>query len=413
MKSRPLALLAFAVGVPAIIFVLLVRPQINPPQASPPPLTQAATSADAPRWTAIPTATLSTTSSPLPAATPEPIARTISVVAQKTRGPFGNRIRPVGVWTGKEVIVWGGWIGRPFGVGPPQPDGAAYNPRTDRWRRIAEAPIPASGGAKGVWTGTEALIWGGSTSIRPAPRPTGAAYDPARDTWRRIADPPIRLGLQSVTVWSGDEWIFGALRAEADVPSDVVHYVVVFAAYEPDTNTWRRLPDLGPLGSDANELLSTGEELLLFNGSDGLFRLLPSATAWAPSAAALVGQELDDVTSMGDRVFGVHPRHGVMEWDATADSWDSVAVLPIPASGINAVGRELLVLNDDDGLGAPDLAFHLETGELWALSRPQLDHRQDHVSHWVGDRLFIWGGWIGGPSGRPAYQYGWLYTPDW
>lgn len=64
------------------------------------------------------------------------------------------------VWTGSEMIVWGGAGGnRPtvdFNVG------ARYDPETDRWSPIPAqgAPAPSSGHAA-VWTGSGMVIWGG------------------------------------------------------------------------------------------------------------------------------------------------------------------------------------------------------------------------------------------------------------
>ncbi len=56
-----------------------------------------------------------------------------------SRGPLVGRFGHSTVWTGKELIVWGGWADehgdRRFD------DGAAYNPSTDTWRTIASAPL--------------------------------------------------------------------------------------------------------------------------------------------------------------------------------------------------------------------------------------------------------------------------------
>src|SRR6185369_2492461 len=83
------------------------------------------------------------------------------------------------VWTGTEMIVWGGGS-----MGPGLRTGGRYNPATDTWAAIATAP-PVGGtsgpglGATVVWTGTEMIVWGGCCgSTNP-----GARYDPTNDTW--------------------------------------------------------------------------------------------------------------------------------------------------------------------------------------------------------------------------------------
>ena len=46
-----------------------------------------------------------------------------------------------------------------------------------------------------VWTGAEVIVLGAER--RGAVNTVGAAYDPGTDTWRRIADAPVRLILTS------------------------------------------------------------------------------------------------------------------------------------------------------------------------------------------------------------------------
>jgi hypothetical protein len=392
--GRRSVLLASVVAIPLVVMVLLGAPLIVPPEVSAPPASSVV-GTEAPRPSAGPQTT--------PALTPMPIERTVAVEEHKTRGPFGNRIRPSGVWTGEEVIVWGGWIGRPFGLGPPQPDGAAYDPDTGRWRLIAEAPMPPSAGAIGVWTGTEVLIWGGVTSTGPGPWPVGAAYNPATDSWRTMARAPVRFGFESAAVWTGTEWVFAVERRGA----------IRFAVYDPENDSWRRLPDL-PGDTDENLLLWTGSEIL-FRSYKGIYRLPPGASAWVPNADQVTGQEISGPVSVNGRVLGLHQQHGLMEWHAATDTWDTVSLPPRPVSGFGftAVGENLLVFGGADDGSRPDLAFDLVSGEWWELSWPELEHRSDEVALWSGDQLFIWGGWIGGPTGRPAYQYGVLYSPDW
>ena len=106
------------------------------------------------------------------------------------------------VWTGREMIVWGGRH---------QPDnlslntGARYNPATDSWR-----PISSDGAPEGrfyhttVWTGREMIAWGGSLGGGFPEVSSGGQYDPASDTWITTSDrnaPAARLG--HTAVWTG------------------------------------------------------------------------------------------------------------------------------------------------------------------------------------------------------------------
>ena len=57
------------------------------------------------------------------------------------------------VWTGKELVGWGGGC-----CGDAFSDGAAFNPATNRWRKLAPSPLAGSQGPVGAWTGRQR--WG-------------------------------------------------------------------------------------------------------------------------------------------------------------------------------------------------------------------------------------------------------------
>src|SRR5206468_1310617 len=73
-----------------------------------------------------------------------------------TYAGLAGRQNHVAVWTGSEMIVWGGWIG---GV---TATGGRYNPSTDTWAftSMLNTP-PAREFGTAVWTGTEMIVWGG------------------------------------------------------------------------------------------------------------------------------------------------------------------------------------------------------------------------------------------------------------
>jgi hypothetical protein len=134
---------------------------------------------------------------------------------------------PLSVWTGEELIVWGTAVR----VGHPPRDGAAYRPATGSWRRIPDAPVELTDAAA-VWTGTEFIVFGAKLSPADnSPATThaiGAAYNPTTNRWRRL--PGSALSPQASTAaWSGTEMIAWDYLADA-------------AAYDPALDRWRRLP---------------------------------------------------------------------------------------------------------------------------------------------------------------------------
>src|SRR5438094_10665325 len=79
-----------------------------------------------------------------------------------TDAPSG-RIEQTAVWTGSEMIVWGGYCydGSPHYLNT----GGRYNPDTDSWTPTSTANAPSSRTwHTAVWTGNEMSVWGGSGS---------------------------------------------------------------------------------------------------------------------------------------------------------------------------------------------------------------------------------------------------------
>ncbi len=71
------------------------------------------------------------------------------------------RTRHTAVWTGTEMIVWGGQ-GRESGDVIDLNTGGHYNPETDTWKETEPTDAPdARYKHTAVWTGEEMIIWGG------------------------------------------------------------------------------------------------------------------------------------------------------------------------------------------------------------------------------------------------------------
>jgi hypothetical protein len=132
------------------------------------------------------------------------------------------------VWTGQEMLVWGGTAlvdsGGGFVVLKNLDDGALYEPRSDSWAALPMAGAPlARDGATGVWTGAAVVVWGGEHWEPPSPDhprgvfsnlQTGSLYDPARDAWLTVATegaPSVRTRHSAVwtatamLVWGGTD----------------------------------------------------------------------------------------------------------------------------------------------------------------------------------------------------------------
>ena len=78
-------------------------------------------------------------------------------MATNTNNAPSGRTDHTAVWSGGEMIVWGG-----FGASGVTKTGGRYNPDTNSWTDISRTHAPsARSGHTAVWTGSEMIVWGG------------------------------------------------------------------------------------------------------------------------------------------------------------------------------------------------------------------------------------------------------------
>jgi N-acetylneuraminic acid mutarotase len=134
-----------------------------------------------------------------------------------SRGAPTARKHHVALWTGDRMILWGGAT-EEIGTNPPANDGGLYDPATDSWKPMSLVRAPEGrAGPIAVWTGSQMLIWGGHGGARPGgPLESGARYSPAKDSWAPLThdgEPPGRT--QATGVWIGDGMlIWGGSRLQ-------------------------------------------------------------------------------------------------------------------------------------------------------------------------------------------------------
>jgi N-acetylneuraminic acid mutarotase len=83
--------------------------------------------------------------------------RTDTWMATNTNNAPSSRTNHTAVWSGSEMIVWGG-----LGASGVTKTGATYNPDTDSWTGTSRSHAPiARSGHTAIWTGSEMIVWGG------------------------------------------------------------------------------------------------------------------------------------------------------------------------------------------------------------------------------------------------------------
>ncbi len=172
------------------------------------------------------------------------------------------------VWTGTEMIIWGGVDGS----GNPL-EGGRYYPDADHWApvptykttndpSVVDQPTPRSNHTA-VWTGTEMIIWGGVINHTGHPDSdyeinTGGRYDPVANVWRAVSAsgaPAARS--KHVSVWTGSEMIVWGGNESAG------------GRYNPADNSWTTISGVGGYTYSSDKTaVWTGSEMLLFGNRD-------------------------------------------------------------------------------------------------------------------------------------------------
>ena len=257
------------------------------------------------------------------------------------RSPLAGRSTMAAVWTGQQMLIWGG-----DGPNGQFADGAMYDPRSDVWTLLPDSPLSARNAPAAVWTGEEVILWGGSSSS--GDQQDGAAYDPATRRWRSIAEAPFASAGRPVGLWTGSEMVVLAGFNSRDA-----------AAYDPATDRWRTLPNLpgrlqapNPVGVWANDKVVT---VIRSNG---------------PTPAAPPRLE--------------RPRLVSLRLDS--DEWSSVRDLPSGQAVLASTGDALLV-------AAGSESFELLGGDSKEIAiAPAGAAVGDTSSVWTGTELLLWEG---------------------
>jgi hypothetical protein len=351
-----------------------------------------------------PVATLSATTTVQPA----PIEPTTTVPSEATEfdlGPLTPRTGHSVIWTGEEVIVWGGETGGDRGT--PISDGAAFDPVADTWRHIAESPLSPRTSHVVAWTGGEMLIVGGFGERN------GAAYDPATDSWRSIQDPPIPLEapnryVSAGSVWTGQELIIW------EISSGQV------AAYAPDSDTWRTLPSID-LAGDTGVLRWTGEALYAFADRSNAFPLEPYLKSarlnqeggWDTMAPAVFSTE--DLIVGADATLTVWTGDHFLAWTSSGTDGKTLKLTPSDTSWTET---DPVPVDSCEGHGEPTqpgplvigfdcdssiVVLDPDTG-LWSSSKVT-GYPTARNTVWAGAELINWGG------GCCPTVDAWRYTP--
>jgi N-acetylneuraminic acid mutarotase len=351
--------------------------------------------------------TPSPTPTPAPTPSPTPCCTDDSWRPTALNGVPMPRSNPVSVWTGTEMIVWGGiypTVNLVFDTG------GRYNPETDSWTATSMVNVPvARAYSTAIWTGSEMIVWGGANFDSQSVLNTGGRYDPVSDSWTttNLTNAPTAR-FHHTAVWTGNEMIVwgGGL-------DDLSHTVFnTGARYNPVTNTWLPISNVNaPSPRFLHTAVWTGSEMIVWGGSDATNRMNtggrynPLTDSWAPLSVVdapsartghtivWTGQEMIVWGgSDGANVFNTGARY-----DPNSNSWLATGIGPEGRTNHSAVwsGNEMIIwagaaASEDTNTGSrynPDTDTWRSTN-LNGAPYP----RTGHAAVWSGRQMIVWGG---------------------
>lgn len=134
-----------------------------------------------------------------------------------TTAPLSARVNHTAVWTGSEMIVWGGFYNISNYTNYSVTVAGRYNPATDSWTLSSITGAPNwRERHTAVWTGTEMIVWGGYGGEAGATN-TGGRYNPATNKWTRtsLTNAPTARS-RHTAVWTGSRIVWGGRTGDTD-----------------------------------------------------------------------------------------------------------------------------------------------------------------------------------------------------
>lgn len=309
-------------------------------------------------------------------------------LAVPTTGAPSARYNHTAVWTGTEMIVWGGHAAS-GAVG----DGAAYNPTTNTWRTLATTGAPSAREEHAaVMSGSNMMVWGGRNGTQKLG--DGAVYIPKEDRWEAISTtgaPVARAGHKLVAYAFLPPPPFPNMvvlggTAESGIDSEAGSFDVIF-------KMWRYRPGLQGIKTNVHDFDAawTGVYVvalggLLDNGSysDKDYRYNPVLDPEFTSPDA-------DVPDMGTGATAL-----IAQWKSGTNN--EIAMFPRARHTVTSIGGTEVVVwggQPQDSTADPRIPGHLDVAANTWSEGPVTgapSRRLNHTAVWTGSDVIVWGG---------------------
>jgi hypothetical protein len=291
-------------------------------------------------------------------------------------GPLGPRGGDDVLWTGQEMIVWGGAAGdRP----PDFVEGAAFDPATLAWRLLPPPPIDPAQTTRAVWVGDEMVVMSRQATL---------VYNPGSDSWRAI----------------GDGFLPSTHPEQAVVVDGLIYTLAPTGLLEldPATGSHHKLPSPDRVGFDQwrGALRALDGSLYAIGLKDGICQGRHisrwSGQEWDTLPdVSLATDSLADCTyanqtgAAGGRLIVWGDRETPSyTYDPSTDEWTEIDPITTPGTegplGPLSLGDQLLVPQYGEGS-----VYDPATGTWTAVSLPGGGNDTDMV--WTGEEVLTWG----------------------
>ena len=321
-----------------------------------------------------------------------------------TNAPFARTVHTA-VWTGSEMIVWGGFDGS-VDVNT----GARYDPSTDSWTATNTTNAPtARERHRAVWTGSEMIVWGGNSP--PNFFNTGGRYNPATDTWTATStDTAPSARVFHTAVWTAGEMIvWGGYFYDGSS-----HYLNTGGRYDPNSDSWTPTSTTNaPPDRELHTAVWTGSEMIVWGGYN-VSGDLRTGARYNPDTNNWISTTTTNAPAARDSHTAVWTSNEMIVWggdtpsvtntggtyDPSTDSWTATSTTNAPTARIahTAVwtGDEMIIW------GGTDEAFNYfntggrhdpgTNGWVATSTTDAPDARYSHSAVWTGSEMIVWGG---------------------
>ncbi len=324
-----------------------------------------------------------------------------------------------------QMIIWGGYDSGNTNTG------GRYDPSNDSWQPTsisANVPI-ARNNHTAIWTGSEMIVWGGDGGFN-----TGGRYDPSMDSWfsTNTGTNVPQARYWHTAIWTGNEMIvWGGSNGSASLNTG--------GRYDPNTDSWKITTIGGNVPSARKQHTAVWDtvnnQMIIWGGYDGTSTLLtggrydPITNSWLPtntgtnipasrkSHTAVWDAVNNQMIIWGGNKASLDYTNTGGRYDPITDSWQATSIgTGVPSGRINhtaiwdANNNKMIIWGGIDSVRINTGGIYDPNSDSWQATSTGSNvpsGRQYHTAVWdtLNNNMIIWGGDEGGGFSNNGGRY--------